>query len=68
MKKKNTEQNCTIQEFEQKAQELTSMMFMLTESRIHATIQTGFPVGKALAATALAIQAGLDAFIKIERL
>ena len=57
----------SIVEFEQKAQELRSIMFALCEKRL---LTEKFPPsahGKALAATALVVQESIKAFLAVER-
>ena len=64
MKKRTTDQNCTLQDFEQKARELTTLLFALSEQRLSVLPLTS-PLGDALAAAALSAQNSLKTFVKI---
>jgi hypothetical protein len=62
------ETNLTMQDFGQVAEHLIRMMFVLTEQRINSQQDREKPVGRALAETALTINAALRFFILIEKL
>jgi hypothetical protein len=61
------EETFAMRDFEQAAENLIHMMFVLTEQRINSQ-QDREPVGRALAETALTINAALHSFILIEKL
>lgn len=60
--------DCTIQDFERKAQELISIMLAICEKRLHSADDLNSPVGNALAEAALAVKAGIRTFVFVERL
>ena len=60
--------DCTIQDFERKAQELISIMLIICEKRLHSADDLNSPVGNALAEAALAVKAGIRTFVFVERL
>ncbi len=57
-----------LPELEEKAQEITGMMFALCEKRILHERRTPTPSALALAASAVAAQSALSAFMSIERI
>ena len=67
MKKRTKNHDCTMQDFERKARELTTLLFALSEQRLSALPLTS-PLGDALAAAALSAQNSLKAFIKIAKI
>lgn len=60
--------DCTIQDFERKAQELISIMLVICEKRLHPADGLNPPAGNALAEAALAVKASVRTFVFIERL
>ena len=57
-----------IAEFEQKAQELTRLVFTLCEKHLWTVREEPTQAQIALAASALALQKAIDVFLKIERI
>ena len=62
------EETFALRDFEQAAENLIHMMFVLTEQRINSQQDREKPVGRALAETALTINAAIRSFILIEKL
>ena len=62
------EHTVTIQDFENKAQELLHIMLTMCEERMLAAEKVNSPMGAALAEDALAVKASIRTFIFIERL
>jgi hypothetical protein len=60
--------DCTIQDFENKAQELIHIMLAICEKRLWAAENQNDPVGAALAEAALAVKASIRTFVFVERL
>jgi hypothetical protein len=60
--------NLTIQDFENKAQELIHIMLVICEKRLWAAGNQNDPVGATLAEAALAVKASIRTFVFIERL
>ena len=58
--------DCTIQDFERKAQELISIMLVICEERLHSAGDLNSPVGNALVEAALAVKAGIRTFVFVE--
>ena len=58
----------TIQDFENKAQELLHIMLTMCEERMLTAEKVNSPMGAALAEAALAVKASIRTFIFIERL
>ncbi len=62
------ERTVTIQDFENKAQELLHIMLTMCEERMLTAEKVNSPMGAALAEAALAVKASIRTFIFIERL
>ena len=62
------ERTVTIQDFENKAQELLHIMLTMCEERMLTAEIVNSPMGAALAEAALAVKASIRTFIFIERL
>ena len=62
------ERTVTIQDFENKAQELLHIMLTMCEERMLAAEKVNSPMGAALAEAALAVKASIRTFVFIERL
>ena len=62
------ERTVTIQDFENKAQELLHIMLTMCEERMLTAEKEDSPMGAALAEAALAVKASIRTFIFIERL
>lgn len=62
------EHTVTIQDFENKAQELLHIMLTMCEERMLAAEKVNSPMGAALAEAALAVKASIRTFVFIERL
>ena len=62
------ERTVTIQDFENKAQELLHIMLTMCEERMLTAEKVNSPMGDALAEAALAVKASIRTFIFIERL
>lgn len=62
------EHTVTIQDFENKAQELLHIMLTMCEERMLTAEKVNSPMGAALAEAALAVKASIRTFIFIERL
>ena len=62
------ERTVTIQDFENKAQELLHIMLTMCEERMLTAEKVNSPMGAALAEAALAVKASIRTCIFIERL
>ena len=62
------ERTVTIQDFENKAQELLHIVLTRCEERMLTAEKVNSPMGAALAEAALAVKASIRTFIFIERL
>ena len=62
------ERTVTIQDFENKAQELLHIMLTMCEERMLTAEKVNSQMGAALAEAALAVKASIRTFIFIERL
>ena len=58
----------TLKDFENVANELVSIMYALTEQRLHSAPRLQSPVGKTMAEAVLTIEAAMRTFIFIARL
>ena len=58
----------TVQDFENKAQELTHIMLAICEKRLWTAGNQNDPVGATLAEAALAVKASIRTFVFVERL
>lgn len=58
----------TVQDFEDKSRELSTIMYALTEERFHAAYKRKSPVGRTMQESVLSAQAAMSTFLFIARL